>query len=75
MDEENEAIANDRDKTIARLYYGKDGGSTPCKPYLDANAIDSIITLDWVRSWFKKNIERTKQVGGRRTAMWRHMRF
>ena len=57
MNAESEAIINDRDKTIAQVYFGKDGGSTPYKTYLDAKAIDPRITLDWVRSWFSKNIE------------------
>ena len=64
MNQEQEAEINDRDKTIARLYHGKDGGRSAYKTWLDAKAIDPRITLDWVRGWFKKNVERTKQVGG-----------
>ena len=64
MDAEQAAVVEDRDKTIRRVYYGKDGGSSAYKTYLDAKAIDPRITLDWVRDWFKKNVERTRQVGG-----------
>ena len=64
MDEEQAAVVEDRDKTIRRVYYGKDGGRSAYKTYLDAKAIDPRITLDWVRGWFKKNVERTRQVGG-----------
>ena len=61
-------VIEERDKTIAKVYFGKDGGRTPYKTYLDAKAIDPRITLDWVRSSFSKNIERTKQVGGARNS-------
>ena len=64
MDEEQAAVVEDRDKTIRRVYYGKDGGRSAYKTYLDAKAIDPRITLDWVRGWFKNNVERTRQVGG-----------
>ena len=64
MDAEQAAIVEYRDKTIRRVYHGKDGGSSAYKTYLDAKAIDPRITLDWVRGWFKKNVERTRQVGG-----------
>ncbi len=68
MDAEQQAIINDRDKTIARVYHGKDGGRPAYKTYLDAKAIDPIITLDWVRNWFKLNVERARQVGGARNS-------
>ena len=68
MDADQAAVVEDIDKTIRRVYYGEDGGSTPYKTYLDAKAIDPRITLDWVRVWFKKNVERTKQVGGARNS-------
>ena len=61
VEAENAATIEDRDKTIRRVYYGKDGGSTAYKTYLDAKAIDPRIPLDWV-----KNVERTRQVGGAR---------
>ena len=64
MDAEQAADVEDRDKTIRRVYYSKDGGSSAYKTYLDAKAIDPRITLDWVRGWFKNNVERTRQVGG-----------
>ena len=51
---ENQAIINDRDKIIAKVYHGKDGGRPAYKTHLDTKAIDSRITLDWVRSWFQK---------------------
>lgn len=61
---ENAAIFEDREKTIRRVYYSKDGGNTAYKTYLDAKAIDPRITLDWTRDWFKKNVERTRHIGG-----------
>ena len=64
MDEEQAADVEAINKTIRRVYYSKDGGRPAYKTYLDAKAIDPQITLDWVRGWFKTNIERTRQVGG-----------
>ena len=64
IEAESAAIVEDRDTTSRRVYHGKEGGSTAYKTYLDAKAIDPIITFDWVRDWFKKNVERTRQVGG-----------
>ena len=64
MEQEQAADVADRGKTIRNIYYAKDGGNTPYKTWLDAKAIDPKITLDWVRDWFKKNVERTRQVGG-----------
>ena len=49
---------------IAKVYHGKDGGRPAYKTYTDAKAIDPRITLDWVKDWFKRNVERTRQVGG-----------
>ncbi len=60
----NAAISEEWDQFIRRDYYSKNGGSTAYKTYLDAKFIDPRITLDWVRDWFRKNIERTRQVGG-----------
>ena len=62
--EDMDDVVEERDKTIRSVYYGKEGGRTPYKTYLDAKAKDPRITLDWVRDWFKKNVERTRQVGG-----------
>ena len=60
--ERAQAVMNDRDKTIAKVFYGPGGRSTPYKTHLDAKAIDPRITLDWTKDWFIKNVERTKQV-------------
>ena len=68
MEADSNAVIEERDKTIRSVFYGKDGGSTPYKTYLDAKAIDPRITLDWVRDWFKKNVQRTKQLGGARNS-------
>ncbi len=64
MDEKQATIVEDRDKTIRRVYHGKDGGRTAYKTDLDAKAIDPRITLDWTRDWCKRNGERTRQIGG-----------
>ena len=64
MDADQQAIINDRDKTIAKVYHGQDGARPAYKTWLDAKAIDPRISLDWVRDWFKRNVERTRQVGG-----------
>jgi hypothetical protein len=66
MDAEQAAQVKDMDNTIRKVYHGKDGGRTAYKTDLDAKEIDPQITLDWVRGWFRRNIERTKQVGGAR---------
>ena len=64
MDADQIAEIEDKNKTIRKVFYAKDGGRTPYKTWLDAKAIDPRITLDWVRSWFNKNVEKTRQVGG-----------
>ncbi len=64
MDVEQQAGMNDKDKVIAKVYRGREGGQPPYKTYLDAKAIDPSITLDWTKSWFKLNVQPTKQVGG-----------
>jgi hypothetical protein len=64
VEAESAAIVQDRDTTIRRVYHGKECGSTGYKTYLDAKAIDPIMKFDWVRDCFKKNVERTRQVGG-----------
>ena len=63
MNQDQEVI-NDRDKVIAKIYYGRDGGRSAYKTWQDAKEIDPRITLDWVRGWFKTNVERKGQVGG-----------
>ena len=64
MDAEQAAQVKRLDDAISKVYYGPDGGRTAYKTYLDVREIDPEITLDWVRGWFRNNIERTKQVGG-----------
>ena len=64
METENTQTSDETDKSIRRVYYSKTGNSTPYKTYLDAKTIDPSITFSDVKEWFKKNIERTKQVGG-----------
>ena len=49
MNEEQAAIVKDRDDTISKIYFSKDGGRTAYKLWLDAKAVDSEITLDWTR--------------------------
>ncbi len=51
-----QAILNDRDKTTAKVYHGKDGGRPDYKTDLGAKAIDPRITLDWVREGFERNV-------------------
>ena len=75
IEAENNAIIEDRDKTIRKVYHGKDGGSSAYKTYLDAKAIDPRITLDWVRGWFKKNVKRQDKKAGQRIHMWRRVPF
>ena len=50
------------------MYHGTHGGSSAYRTYLDAKAIDPRITLDWTRDWFKKNVDRTRQVGGAKSS-------
>lgn len=68
MDAGQEAAIKAGDDIISKIYRGPDGGRTPYKTYLDAREIDPTITLDWVRGWFRKNVERTKQIGGARNS-------
>ncbi len=57
-----QAIINDREKTIATNYRGKEEIKPASKTYLDTKAIDPRITLDWARDWRddKKRVEVTK---------------
>ena len=64
METENTQTSDETDKSIRRVYYSKTGNSTPYKTYLDAKTINPKITFAYVKEWFKKNIERTTQVGG-----------
>ena len=49
MEAESQEIINDRYKTIAKVYHGKDGGRPAYKTYLDAKAIKPGITLEFVK--------------------------
>ncbi len=62
MDTDQQAIINDRDKTIANMYHGQDGARPAYKTWLDAKAIDPRITLDWVLVWFKRSKEQNRSV-------------
>ena len=64
MDEEQQAGINAKDKVIAKIYYGKEGGQPAYKTWLEAKVIDPGITLDWVKSWFRLNVQPKRQVGG-----------
>ena len=64
MDSEQQAGMNEKDKVIAKVYRGREGGQLPYKTCLDAKAINPSINLDWTKSWFKLNIQPTRQVGG-----------
>ena len=64
MDADQAAQVKRLDDAISKVYYGPDGGRTAYKTYLDVREIDSEITLDWVRGWFRNILDRTKQVGG-----------
>ena len=64
MDEEQQAGVNEKNKVIPQIYYGSEGGQPAHKTWLEAKAINPSITLDWVKSWFRLNIQPTKQVGG-----------
>ena len=66
--EADHAILDDELKTIAKKYRSKDGGRPAYKTYLDAKAIKPGITLELVKSWLKKNVEPTRQVGGARNS-------
>ncbi len=54
----------DKDNIIKKIYYDPAGYSSIQKTYQDANQKDSNITLQDVKNWFSKNVERTKQLRG-----------
>jgi hypothetical protein len=64
MDDAQQARSNEKDKVIAKIYYGKEGGLPAGKTWLEAKAVDPGITLDWAKSWFQLNVEPRRQVGG-----------
>ena len=68
MDAEQTAELEYRDNTISKVYHDRNGGRTANKTYLDAKAIDPHITLDLTKGWFRRNMERTKQIGGARNS-------
>ncbi len=68
MDAEQQAEMDAKDKVIAKVYHGKEGGQPPYKTWSDAKAIDSNITLDWTKSWLRLNIQPKRQVGGARNS-------
>ena len=53
-----------KDRTIHQIYYGRSGFGSPNQTFADAKAKDPTIRLDYVRDWFRRNIERTKPTGG-----------
>jgi hypothetical protein len=63
MDAEQKAVVEDRDNTISKIYHSKDGGRTAYKLWLDAKAMDTQITLDWIKGWLRRNVDPKKQIG------------
>ncbi len=39
-------------RVISKVYRGADGGKPAYKTYLDAKAIEPVITLNLVKGWF-----------------------
>ncbi len=68
MDEEQTAGINEKDKVIASVYRGKEGGKSAYKTWLEAKARNPRITLDWTKAWFKKSVEPKNQVWGARNS-------
>ncbi len=54
----------DKDNIISKIYFDPAGFSSIQKTYQDAREKDSSITLQNVKNWFSKNVERTKQLKG-----------
>jgi transposase InsO family protein len=54
----------DKNNIINNVYKDKSGFSSIQKTYKEANTKDSTITLQNVRDWFAKNVERKKQLKG-----------
>ena len=54
----------DKNNIINNVYKDKSGFSSIQKTYQEANAKDTTITLQNVRDWFAKNVERKKQLKG-----------
>ncbi len=68
MDTEQAAQIKGMDDTINKIYHSKDGGRTAHELWQDAKEIEPLISLDWVKGWLRRNIERTKQIGGARSS-------
>ena len=56
--------SNNKDAIINSIYYDKGGFGSIRTTYQDAKQKDSSITVNDVRQWFEKNIERKKQLSG-----------
>ena len=54
----------DKNNIINSIYKDQSGYSSIQKTYQDAKEKDSTITLQNVRDWFAKNVERKKQLKG-----------
>ena len=53
-----------KDKLISNIYYSPGGYGSVKNTYNDVVKKDFSITLDYVKDWFKRNIERTTQLKG-----------
>lgn len=50
--------------TISKIYYDRSGFGSLNTTFKDAKAKDSSITLNDVKEFFRKNVERKKQLRG-----------
>ena len=56
--------SNNKDDVISRIYYDRSGYGSIQTTYQDAKQKDKTITMQNVRDWFSKNVERKKQPSG-----------
>ena len=56
--------SDNKDDTISSIYYDRSGYGSISTTYQDAKKKDKTITVNDVKKWFEKNVERKKQLSG-----------
>ena len=56
--------SDNKDDNISRTYYDRSGYGSVQTTYQDAKKKDKTITVNDVKRWFEKNVERKKQLSG-----------
>ena len=55
---------SDKEETLRKLYFDPSGFQSLQKLYKEAKEKDKGMTLNFVKQWYEKNVEKTKYTGG-----------